>query len=219
MNGLHDVGGMHGFGPVIPEAEKPIFHAEWHKRAMALTLATSASGKWSLDESRFARESLTPKEMITLTYYERWIAALTRLALQYGPITEEELRSGRPDPALPRMTPALRADMVADGLRRGAPVERKIDREPRFKSGDRVRARNINPPTHTRLPRYARGKLGEIVRYQGAHVFADANAHQKNAGAEPLYAVRFTATELWGPQGDPRQSVTMDLWEPHLEPA
>ena len=219
MNGLHDVGGMHGFGPVIPEAEKPIFHAEWHKRAMALTLATSASGKWSLDESRFARESLTPKEMITLTYYERWIAGLTRLALQYGLITEEELRSGRPDPASPRMTPALRADMVADGLRRGAPVARKIDREPRFKPGDRVRARNINPPTHTRLPRYARGKLGEVIRYQGAHVFADANAHQKNASAEPLYAVRFTATELWGPQGDPRQSVTMDLWEPHLEPA
>jgi nitrile hydratase len=219
MNGLHDVGGMHGFGPVVPEPEQLRFHTEWHKRALALTLAMGASGKWSLDESRFARESLTPAEMITLSYYERWVAAMTALALRYGLVTEEELRSGRPDPASPQETPALPAERVAEVLRRGAPVERKIDREPRFKPGDRVRARNINPPTHTRLPRYARGKVGEIVRYHGAHIFADVNAHQKGAAAEPLYAVRFTASELWGPQGDPRQSVTIDLWEPHLEPA
>ena len=219
MNGLHDVGGMHGFGPVIPEAEKPIFHAEWHKRAMALTVAMGASGKWSLDESRFARESLTPREIITLSYYERWIAALTALALQYGLVTEDEVRSGQPDPNASQMTPCLAADKVAEVLAHGAPTERSIDREPRFELGDRVRARNINPPTHTRLPRYARGKLGEIVRYQGAHIFADANAHRKGARAEPLYAVRFSAAELWGPEGDPRQSVTMDLWEPHLEPA
>lgn len=219
MNGLHDLGGMHGFGPVIPEPEKPVFHAEWHKRALAITLAMAGWGRWSIDESRHARECLPPKDMVSLSYYERWMAALAALMLRHGLITETELRSATPDAGTERLTPALPAEKVAEVLRRGGPTLRPLDRQPRFQVGDRVRARNINPPTHTRLPRYARGKLGEIVLYHGGHVFADASAHQKNAPAEPLYAVRFTARELWGEDADPRQSVTLDLWEPHLETA
>ena len=111
------------------------------------------------------------------------------------------------------------ADKVAEVLARGAPVSRSLDREPRFRIGDKVRARNINPPTHIRLPRYARGKVGEIILYHGGHVFADANAHDKSGRPEALYTVRFTARELWGADADPHHSVTVDLWEPHLDPA
>jgi len=219
MNGLHDVGGMHGFGPIVPEAETPVFHEAWHRRAMAITLAMGAAGQWSIDESRHARECLPPADMMSLSYYERWIAALAALLVKHGLVTEAELREGKPAANAPKATPALRVDRVAEVLAKGSPVARPLDREPRFKSGDRVRARNLNPPTHIRLPRYARGKQGEIVLFHGGHIFADLNAHRRDAPAEPLYAVRFTAAELWGLQGDPRQSVTLDLWEPHLEPA
>lgn len=219
MNGLHDLGGMHGFGPVIPEREGLLFKEDWHRRALALVIAMGASGKWSLDESRFARESLPPADMVTLSYYERWIAALTALLYQYGLVSEEELRNGKPDATVPKSSPALTADKVSGVLARGAPVDRPLDREPRFRIGDMVRARNINAPTHIRLPRYTRGKVGEIILYHGGHIFADANAHEKSGRAEPLYTIRFTAQELWGVNADPHHSVTVDLWEPHLEPA
>jgi nitrile hydratase len=219
MNGLHDLGGMHGFGPVIPEPETPVFHAPWHKRALAITLAMGGWGRWSIDESRHARECLPPKDMTSMSYYERWMAGLTDLMLRKGLVTADELRNAAPDDPTAKLTPPLAASKVAEVLARGAPTSRALDRQPRFKPGDRVRARNINPTTHTRLPRYARGKMGEIVFYHGGHVFADANAHQKNAPAEPLYSVRFAARDLWGAEADPKHSVTIDLWEPHLEPA
>jgi nitrile hydratase subunit beta len=219
MNGLHDLGGMHGFGPVIPEPETPVFHEDWQKRALALTLAMAGWGKWSIDESRHARETLPPKDMVSLSYYERWIAALTDLILRHGLVSEAELSRAAPDAGSQPATPPLPAARVAAVLAKGGPTSRALDRQPRFKPGDRVRARNINPEGHTRLPRYARGKLGEVVLYHGGHVFADASAHQPNSPAEPLYAVRFTARELWGEAADAKHSVTLDLWEPHLDPA
>lgn len=218
MNGLHDLGGMQGFGPVVPEPETPVFHAEWHKRALAVTLAMGAWGRWTLDESRHARETLPPKDMVGLSYYERWLSALVALMLRHGLVTEAELSAGKPGTDAAE-TPALPAARVAEVLGRGSPTDRPEARPPRFKPGERVRAKNLHPATHTRLPRYARGHVGEIVLDHGAHIFADANAHRKDAPAEPLYAVRFSARELWGPDADARQSVTIDLWEPHLEPA
>lgn len=170
MNGLHDLGGMHGFGSVIPEREGLLFKDDWHRRALALTLAMGASGKWTLDESRFARESLPPKDMISLTYYERWIAALTALLYRYELVSDAELQTGRPDPNAPKTSPALLAKNVPDVLARGAPVTRPLNNNPRFKIGDKVRTLCINPSTHTRLPRYARGKTGEIILYHGGHV-------------------------------------------------
>lgn len=219
MNGLHDLGGMQGFGPVIPEPETPVFYQPWHKRVFAVTLAMGALGKWPLDESRHARESLPPEDMITLSYYERRLAALVALMLKHGLISEAELRDARASPDAASATAALPAANVAAMLSQGAPTVRPLARRPRFQPGDRVQTLNNHPATHTRLPRYARGRTGEIAMYHGAHVFADANAHRKDAPAEPLYAVRFAARELWGAEADPRQSVTIDLWEPHLEPA
>ncbi len=208
------MGGQHGYGPVLPEKDEPIFHGAWEARALALTLAMGAHGKWSIDMSRFARECLSPQALVNETYYARWIAALIDLMLAHDLITEAELASGEPETVT---TPPLKARDVADVLAKGGPTERAEPRAPRFAPGDRVRTRNLNPEGHTRLPRYARGKSGEVVLYHGAHVFADESAKGLGAGAEPLYAVRFSARDLWGEKANPRDTVTLDMWEPYLE--
>ncbi|MEO0619793.1 MAG: nitrile hydratase subunit beta, partial [Pseudomonadota bacterium] len=97
MNGIHDMGGMHGFGPVPIEIDEPVFHTEWEAKAMALTVAMAAWGKWNLDRSRFAREELSASLYLRLTYYERWIAALVNLMLQNDLVSREELESGTPE--------------------------------------------------------------------------------------------------------------------------
>ncbi|WP_404383600.1 nitrile hydratase subunit beta [Caenispirillum salinarum] len=217
MNGIHDMGGMHGFGPVRPEPDEPIFHAPWEKRALALTLAMAAWGKWNIDASRHARERIPPAAYLNYTYYERWIAALTDMMVEHGLISADEAASGTPDPNTAKAEPPLTPERVGPVLRRGGPSARPLDRAPRFAVGDRVRAKNLNPEGHTRLPRYARGKVGEVVRDHGGHVFPDSNAHFRGEDPQPLYAVRFTARELWGPDAHPRDTVTLDLWEPYLD--
>lgn len=218
MNGIHDMGGMHGFGPVRPEPDEPVFHAPWEARALALTLAMGAWQRWNLDASRHARERLAPLDYLQLSYYERWIAALIDLMVETGLVTAEEVETGRPDPAAPRATPPLKAADVEAVLRRGGPSHRDLADPPRFAVGDRVRARNINPPGHTRLPRYARGKVGDVVLHHGGHVLPDSNAHFHGEAPQHLYAVRFTARELWGEAASARDTVTLDLWESYLEP-
>lgn len=219
MNGVHDMGGMQCFGPVLPEENEPVFHAEWEARALAVTLAMAAWGKWNIDASRHARESLPPADYLRFSYYERWIAALAKMMVEHGLVSPEELESGRPDPDSPMARPPLDTAKVHEVLRRGGPTARPLARAPRFALGQKVRAINSHPLGHTRLPRYARGRLGEVVLLHGPHVFADQNAHFLGENPQHLYAVRFTAQELWGPEASPRDSVTLDLWEPHLEAA
>ncbi|MEM6465058.1 MAG: nitrile hydratase subunit beta [Pseudomonadota bacterium] len=216
MNGLHDMGGQHGYGPVNPDPNEPLFHGAWEARALAITLAMGAHGKWSLDRSRFARETLTPTELVTLSYYHRWIAALEALMLEAELITPEELTSGDPEGT---STPALKAEDVPSVLAKGGPTLKDSPREPAFAPGDIVRARIFHPTGHTRLPLYARGKTGEVVLYHGTHVFADSSARGEEHPAEPLYAVRFTARALWGEDAPAGDTVTLDLWEPYLERA
>lgn len=219
MNGAQDMGGMHGFGPVRPEPDEPPFHAEWEKRALAITLAMAAPGGWNLDMSRAARESLPPGEYLSKSYYEIWIAGLEKLMAERGLVLPEEIDAGRalyPPRAVPR---TLAAGDVEAVLRRGGPSEREPTAAARFKAGDRVRAKNIHPRTHTRLPRYVRGHVGTIEAVRGCHVFPDTNA--TGAGENPhwLYTVRFAGTELWGDAADPAIAVSVDAWEPYLEPA
>ncbi|MBX6327916.1 MAG: nitrile hydratase subunit beta [Pseudolabrys sp.] len=219
MNGAHDLGGMHGFGRVEPEPDEPVFHADWEKRAFALTLAMALPGQWNIDMSRFARENRPPGEYLSMSYYQIWFAALERMLKERGLVSDEEIAAGHslypPKPVARILSPAD----VAKVLYRGGPTEREPRTTPAFKPGDRVRAKVMNPPTHTRLPRYARGRVGIVARVIGFHVFPDSNAI--GAGEDPqwLYAVRFDGRELWGPQGDPRSSVSIDAWEPYLEPA
>jgi nitrile hydratase len=215
VNGVHDMGGMQGFGPVAPEPNEPLFHHAWERRAFALTLAMGASGAWNLDQGRSARESLPPRTYLGSSYYKIWIEGLGRLAIERGLVTEEELEDGKsriPPLGLPRV---LTAEQVPGVLARGAPTEREASNPARFAVGERVRTRNWNPPTHTRLPRYCRVKTGTITRIHGFHVFADASARGRDE-AQWLYNVRFEADELWGPDTS-ASAVHIDCWEPYLE--
>jgi len=224
MNGVHDMGGMQGFGAVALEADEPLFHAPWERRALGVTLAMGASGLWNIDISRSARESLPPEQYLTLGYYGIWIAALERLMLRAGVVGVDELTAGRslaPPKPLPRLMQAAQVDAA---LARGSPTLRPSATPARFAVGERVRARNLNPRSHTRLPRYVRGHVGSVVLVHGTHVFPDRHAAAEpgtafDDGPEWLYTVEFDGSELWGPQAEAGTRVSVDAWEPYLEPA
>ena len=218
MNGVHDMGGQHGFGPVTPEPDEPVFHADWERRAFALTLAMGATGTWNLDGARFARESLPPVTYLSSTYYEIWFGALERQLEEHGLVSAEERAAGRAlEPATP-VARTLAAEDVPATLGRGGPTAREATRPARFAVGDRVRARNLNPPTHIRLPRYVRGHVGTVELVHAPHVFPDTHAHGLGEQPEWLYTVRFDARELWGPGADATVRVSTDAFEPYLEP-
>jgi nitrile hydratase subunit beta len=217
MNGVHDMGGMHGLGPIAPEANEPVFHAGWEARALALVLAAGTWGRWTIDATRHKRERIPGPEYLRMSYYEKWIAGLEGLLVKSGLVTREEITSGRPAAGARKLAPPLTADRVARVLASGSPVERKSARTPKFAPGERVRARNMNPVGHTRLPRYARGHIGAVTRLHGAHVFPDANAHGLGEQPQPLYQVRFEARELWGGDSRGKSAVYLDLWEDYLE--
>ena len=220
MNGGADLGGMHGFGPVAPEPDEPLFHAPWEARVMAMVVGAGRLGQWNLDQSRFARESLPPPRYQSLPYYAIWKQAFETLLLDRGMVTADELATGEAQtPAPPDLPPALTRDDVASFLRRGGPVDRPAEGDPLFEVGDAVETLNLHPRTHTRLPRYARGRRGRIARVLGHHVFPDTNAKGEGENPQWLYQVRFAARELWGPEADPLDTVTLDLWEPYLRVA
>lgn len=217
MNGPQDMGGQTGFGPVIPEANEPAFHAEWERRVLALNLAMGATGSWNIDTSRHARESLPALTYWSASYYEIWFAGLTKLMIENGLVTDGEIGEGYMRlPAKP-VKRVLTADIVPVVLAQGGPASRPSGTPPRFPVGTLVRARNINPTGHTRLPRYARGRAGEIITLHGTHVFPDSSAHGRGDDPQWLYTVRFSAKELWG-SATP-DHIHLDLWEPYLEPA
>ena len=219
MNGGQDLGGMDGFGPVRPEPNEPVFHAEWEKRAFALTLAMGMPGGWNIDMSRFARENRPPGEYLAMSYYQIWFAALETMLKERALVAEDEISAGHSlHPAKP-VKRVLSPDDVLKVLHRGGPTERETNTAAAFKPGDRVRAKNINPVTHTRLPRYVRGRIGTIERVIGCHVFPDSNATGAGENPQWLYTVRFDGSDLWGPDGDPTVKVSVDAWEPYLERA
>ena len=217
MNGVHDMGGSHGFGAVLPEGEGNPFHADWEELVHALVLASPTRG--NIDAGRFARESIPGPVYLGMTYYQRWFAALEAMLLASGRVSAEEMASGRADPDIPRGTPALAAADVPAALARRGSYVREAPAPARFAIGDRVRARVISPAGHTRLPRYARGRCGVITAHHGAHVFPDSHAHGLGDDPRHLYTVRFAARELWGDEAAPGDGVRLDLWEPYLEPA
>ncbi len=218
MDGAQDMGGVWS-GKVQPEPNEPPFHAEWERRAFALTLAMAMPGGWNIDMSRFAREDRPPQEYLGMSYYQIWLAGLERLMLERNLVSPDEIEAGKPlHPAKP-VTKTLTPEGVAGMLHRGGPTERQPLRPAYFAPGDRVRARTINPPTHTRLPRYVRGRAGVIERVLGCHVYPDSNARGAGENPQWLYTVTFEGRELWGESGDPGLKVSIDAWEPYLEPA
>lgn len=217
MNGVHDMGGMHGFGPIPIEKDEPVFHAPWEARVYALNRALGSWGKWNLDAWRYDIELLPPGEYLRLSYYARWFAAMEKRLVKYGLVTPEELRSGKPAAGSAKATPAL-ASEKARTIDRGIPSAIDPAVAPQHRVGDRVRAKNIQPTGHTRLPRYARGKTGEIARDHGVYAFPDTNARYEGENRQHVYAVRFAARELWGPDAPVRDFVYLDLWDDYLEP-
>lgn len=221
MNGGHDLGGMHGLGPIgaEPEAREPVFHHDWERRVFGLVRTIGALGLWNGDMSRHARERQHPADYLRHSYYENWLAGLEQLLVESGLVTADELASGKAaGPASPevRQRVVAAADAVAV-LTHGHPATLPAESPPRFQPGDRVRARNRHPLGHTREPRYVRGRVGVIHAYHGCHLFPDLSAAGVRAGRH-LYGVRFEGTELWGAEANPGSGVHVDLWEEYLEP-
>ena len=219
MNGVHDMGGMHGFGPIRPEKNEPVFHARWEGRVQAIWGALGTWRKWNTDFGRQAREFLPPAEYLGLKYFQLRHTQIVELMAGSGMATRAEIESGRPAKGTQEAVPPLTADKVTAWFANGNPKRRDVAVAPKFQAGQGVRARNINPPTHTRLPRYARGKLGIIERDHGVFVFPDTNALFQGENPQHVYSVRFTARELWGEDASPRDAVYIDLWDDYLEPA
>jgi nitrile hydratase beta subunit len=218
MNGVHDMGGMHGMGPVVIEKDEPVFHAEWEARVYALQRATSFLGKWNIDMSRFSRERMPPAEYLAATYYERWFFGLQTLLIEQGLVTAQELATGRPATKA-HETAVLRASDVAERMRGRFSARIAVDVAPRFKAGQAVVARTINPVGHTRLPRYVRGRRGTIHLDHGVFMFPDTNSMSRDPKPQHCYSVRFTARELWGPYVAARDSVYVDLFDDYLDAA
>jgi nitrile hydratase beta subunit len=217
MNGPQDLGGQMGFGPVAPERNEPVFHADWERRALGVTLAAGAMGHWTIDESRYVRESLHPADYYASSYYEIWIKALEVLLQRHGLVAAEELsEAGR---LVKGTTPGrvLEAADVPRALARAC--SRPVPEAALYGTGDRVRTRNFHPTGHTRLPRYARARTGVIEAVRGGFVFPDTNAHGRGENPEWLYTVVFDAAEIWGEGSDPSLTISIDAWESYLEPA
>lgn len=218
MNGVHDLGGMHGMGQVEFERDEPVFHSQWEARVFALTLASGFLGKWNIDMGRHARERMPPADYLAATYYERWLFGLEKLLVEQELVTAKELEAGRAEGKAGEER-ALGVPAVAPFLRNRRHARLDIEVPPKFKPGERVVARNIHPTGHTRLPRYARGRRGAIDRDHGVFIFADTNAMNRDRKPQHCYSVRFSARELWGLDASARDSVYVDLWDDHLDPA
>jgi len=217
MNGVHDMGGMHGFGKVESEPNEPPFHADWEARVLAMQRAMRFTRAWNIDMSRDALERLPAHVYLSVSYYQRWALGLERNALEKGLIDADEVTAGRalrPGKPVKRMT----RDDIGGAFIRGS-FNRETSTSPRFKPGDRVRTKNANPPSHTRLPRYARGRAGVIEAVRGCHVFPDSVATGGGENPQWLYTVIFEGRELWGEGADPSLKVSVEAFEPYLEPA
>lgn len=218
MNGVHDMGGMHGFGKVEPDADDLLFHAEWESRVLAMQRAIRAARAWNIDMSRDAIERLPPRRYLAASYYERWLMAMETLVVEKGLIDSDELAAGRALHPGKRAARAMTKDNLGASFTRGS-FSRPPAHAARFKPGDRVRTRNINPPTHTRLPRYARDREGQVEAVRGCHVYPDSVTTGRGEDPQWLYTVVFDGRELWGDEADPSLTVSIEAFEPYLERA
>lgn len=218
MNGVHDMGGMQGFGPVQPEKNEPVFHASWEGRVFAMQRATGFLGYWNIDMGRAAVEKLPPHIYLGVTYYEKWQRGLEARLLSFGLVDAEEIEAGHAlHPAKP-VKRKLTAAEVENGLQRGS-YYRPPQAPAKFRPGEKVRTKNINPTSHTRLPRYARDRVGVIEAIRGCHVFPDSVVLGRGEDPQWLYTVVFGGKELWGEQAAPGLEVSIEAFEPYLEPA
>jgi nitrile hydratase len=217
MNGVHDMGGMDGFGKVEPEPNEPMFHTEWEGRVLAMVRAMGAAGAFNIDTSRFYRETLAPDVYLSSSYYKKWLLGLEDMLIDKGYIAAAEVAAGHAvEPGKPLKRGKFTLDDVERVMVRGD-FGRAAPTPARFKPSDRVRAKNMHPVTHTRLPRYTRGHVGVIERNLGCSVFPDSAAMEAGENPQWLYTVVFDGSELWGPDADPTVKISIDAFEPYLE--
>jgi nitrile hydratase len=219
MNGVADMGGMHGFGPVDLSDNRGPFHDEWEKRILGLTFATLGAGLYNVDEIRRVTEGIPPARYLYMTYFERWIYTAEILLAEKQVFTSEELAAGRPADGTQKQSPAITPQTAEQILTIGGTSRVTQGAAARFRPGDRVVARNINPSHHTRLTRYVRGKPGVIERDHGIFALPDTNSCGLGANSQHVYGVRFKARDLWGPDASARDTLQIDLFEDYLEPA
>jgi nitrile hydratase len=234
MDGVHDLGGMHGFGPVEREAHEPPFHAPWEATVVAIMRAARAAGLYNIDEFRHGIERMDPAHYLGSSYFEHWLDGIARILAEKGVVTAAEMEARMAEfgarldapgavTAETGVRPSVAGRVHPAPAPRGhsAAMEtsfRAASAPPRFAAGAVVVARNIRPAGHTRLPRYARGKCGVVAAHRGCHVFPDANAHGLGEQPQHVYSVRFDAGDLWGEAAEPNQHVYLDLWEDYLLP-
>ena len=219
MDGVHDMGGMHGFGPIEIEENEPLFHEEWEGRVLGISRLTPVPGPGGM---RNNIEQMDPAEYLRSSYYEKWLHARTKGLIDAGVITREELDaklayySDHPEAGIPRAQNPDEPQTVEDERQTASPAAQE-PAAPAFEIGDRVRARQIHPQGHTRLPRYIRGKIGEVVRIYRPQGLQDAEPLGDSAGPQPVYAVKFDGGEVWGESAEPRSCILLDMWESYLE--
>ncbi len=225
MNGVHDLGGMHGLGRVEVEPEEPVFHEAWEGVVFGTVISTLGQGLYNLDEFRHGIERMAPAHYLTSSYYEHWLETLEKNLTEKGVISRDELDARTrqlledPGASITRKEDPELASSILGVVRGGGSSRREASSKPQFGAGDPVRIRNVHPHGHTRLPQYVRGKEGVIERVYDAFVLPDTNAHGEGENPEHVYCVRFEAEEVWGSSAEPREVVHVDLWESYLDPA
>jgi nitrile hydratase len=213
------MGGMDGFGRVEAEPNEPMFHAEWEARVMAMVRAMGAAGAFNIDTSRYYRETLPPDVYLASSYYRKWLLGLENMLIDKGFVAEADMAAAHAvEPPKPLKRGKFSIDDVERVMTRGQ-FARPAPAPAKFKPGDRVRAKNLHPLTHTRLPRYVRGRVGVVERDHGCHVFPDKAAMDLGENPQWLYTVVFDGAELWGSDGDPTVKISIEAFEPYLEPA
>lgn len=215
MNGIHDMGGMTCFGPVLREEDEPVFHADWERKVFAMNIAALAF-LGPVDKARHAVERMNGVDYLSTSYYEHWLAGIEILTKDFGYLSDEEIATGKADKPIELPHPAPDAEMIEGLVRGGIPSTREEGQKPFFEVGDAVRTRNLEVTGHTRLPRYARNKTGVINIVHGNHIFPDTLAHDKGECPQPLYNVKFEAKELWGENVERKDCLYIDLWQDYL---
>jgi nitrile hydratase subunit beta len=223
MNGIHDLGGMHGFGAIGCEEDEPVFHEAWEGRVFGMSLVAPPEIA-PIAGFRHTIERMDPVHYLTSSYYEHWLVVLETGVVEAGIVTREELAAraaffrDHAAAAVPRREDPEQIDGVLARMHEPQPLHRPSGMAPRFNKGDPVRARNVHPTGHTRLPRYVRGRRGIIARLRSIHDFPDTPADGIRTPPQAVYSVRFAARELWGESGEERSDVYLDLWDSYLEP-
>lgn len=226
MDGIHDLGGTEGLGPITAEKDEPVFHADWEKAAFAMFPALFIRGFYNLDEFRHGIEKMHPVEYLTSRYYEHWAHSFELYARRAGVLDEKELEERtqhylqNPEAELPASDNPELADTIEGIFGTGATARRETGAKPKFTQGDQVRVSSEHPRGHTRMAGYIRGKTGVVEQAHGAFIYPDSAGNGKGEDPQHVYTVRFDAAELWGEHSaDPNSSVYFDVWEPYIQAA